>query len=67
MIVVYGTVVNDVHVDTSSTLLGAKQYATRHKHAKVTKRIGYNSFVVAEKVFGAWVGTKLNLYGPKNT
>ena len=55
MITVYGTISNDAHVDTSKTLLGAKQYATRNGFEFVTKRIGYVSTIILKKVKKKWV------------
>ena len=41
MITVYGSTDNtNTHTDTSNTLLGAKQYATRHGLKNVSIRIG---------------------------
>ena len=43
MIKVYGSTDNkNIHTDTSKTLLGAKQYATRNGLKNVSIRIGYN-------------------------
>ena len=43
MIKVYGSTDNtNTHTDTSKTLLGAKQYATRNGLKNVSVRIGYN-------------------------
>ena len=55
MIVVYGVISNDAHSDTSTTLRGAKCYATRNGYDAVTKRVGYNAMVVAKKVDGKWI------------
>ena len=56
MITLYGIVgKNDfLHVDVSKTERGAKMYATRNGYTKVTKRVGYNAFIIAEKVDGKW-------------
>lgn len=53
---VYGVLSNDVHVDVSKTLKGAKNYATRNGFNVVTIRYnsGYIASQVAEKVNGKW-------------
>jgi len=57
MIVVYGTTDTKQgnHIDTSKTLLGAKQYATRNNLKTVSKRTGYNARIVAKKFGGKWI------------
>lgn len=60
---IYGTVVDGVHWDTSKTLRGAKIYATKNGYKNVSKRIGYNVIIIAEKVGGVWtpyIVTELN-------
>lgn len=55
MTAIYGVVNRDgVHIDVSRSLLGAKQYATRHGHDEVPKRIEYNVTVIAKKVNNKW-------------
>jgi len=55
MIKVYGSTDNtNTHTDTSKTLLGAKQYATRNGLKNVSVRIGYNVTVLECKVFDRW-------------
>jgi hypothetical protein len=55
MIKVYGSTDNkNVHTDTSTTLLGAKQYATRNGFKTVSIRIGYNVTLLEYKLFGKW-------------
>ena len=55
MITVYGSTDNtNTHTDTSSTLLGAKQYATRHRLRNVSVRIGYNVTLLEYKLGGKW-------------
>lgn len=56
MITVYGTTDTREgnHIDTSNTLLGAKQYATRNGLKTVSKRVGYNARIVAVKKDGKW-------------
>ena len=55
MIKVYGSTDNNsTHTDTSNTLLGAKQYATRHGLNNVSVRIGYNATILECKVFNRW-------------
>ena len=45
---IYGVINSEeTHTDVSNTLLGAKQYATRHEYTEVSKRIGYNSSIEA--------------------
>jgi hypothetical protein len=53
---VYGTIskMYGTHHDTSKTLRGAKIYATKNGYDKVTKRQGYNAFIVAVKVERRW-------------
>lgn len=55
---VYGVQISDgSHVDVSRTLHGAKCYATRHGHKRVTVRLncGYDAPVVAVRVGSRWV------------
>ena len=55
MIKVYGsTNNNNIHIDTSNTLLGAKQYATRNGYRNVSIRIGYNVTLLEYKDSGKW-------------
>lgn len=54
MVVVYGIAYNGVHTDVSKTMLGAKQYATRHGYVTVSKRVGFDAVIVAEKLNGKW-------------
>jgi hypothetical protein len=55
MITVYGSTDNkNIHTDTSNTLLGAKQYATRNGLNNVSVRIGYKVTMLECKVFGKW-------------
>ena len=55
MIKVYGsTNNNNIHTDTSKTLLGAKQYATRNGYNCVSVRIGYNVTLLEYKLFNKW-------------
>ena len=55
MIRVYGSTDNtNTHYDTSRTLLGAKQYATRHGLRNVSIRIGYNVTLLEYKDSGKW-------------
>ena len=52
---VYGIINSDgCLIDTSNTELGAKQYATRNKYNTIGYRIGYNAFILAEKINGKW-------------
>jgi|TARA_R110000764_G_scaffold208048_1_gene293649 hypothetical protein len=55
MITVYGSTDNtNTHTDTSKTLLGAKQYATRHGLKNVSVRIGYNITLLEYKRDNKW-------------
>ena len=55
MIKVYGSTDNkNIHNDTSTTLLGAKQYATRNGFRNVSVRIGYNVTLLEYKLGGNW-------------
>ena len=60
MIQTYGTSINGVHTDTSNTLKGAKRYASINGLQNVTKRTGYNSFVVFNKVGNKWISTNVD-------
>lgn len=55
MIKIYGsTNNNNIHTDTSNTLLGAKQYATRNGFKNVSIRIGYNVTLLEYKQRNKW-------------
>lgn len=55
MVKIYGsTNNNNIHTDTSNTLLGAKQYATRNGYRNVSVRIGYNVTLLEYKQDGNW-------------
>ena len=55
MIKIYGsTNNNNIHTDTSNTLLGAKQYATRNGYKNVSVRIGYNVTLLEYKQENNW-------------
>tara|TARA_R110002167_G_scaffold260495_1_gene466970 strand:- start:359 stop:565 length:207 start_codon:yes stop_codon:yes gene_type:complete len=55
MIRVYGSTNNkDIHTDTSKTLLGAKQYATRNGFKNVSIRVGYNVELLEYKDGNKW-------------
>ena len=55
MIKIYGSTDNtNTHTDTSKTLLGAKQYATRNGLRNVSVRIGYNVTLLEYKDSGKW-------------
>ena len=55
MITVYGvTDNNNTHTDTSNTLLGAKQYATRNGYRCVSVRHGYNATMLEYKHNSKW-------------
>ena len=49
---------NDCHIDTSKTLLGAKQYATRHGYTTVSSRTSDHYYVNIEAIRsdrGNWI------------
>ena len=55
MIKIYGsTNNNNIHTDTSKTLLGAKQYATRNGLRNVSVRIGYNVTLLEYRLNNNW-------------
>lgn len=55
MIKIYGsTDNNNIHTDTSKTLLGAKQYATRNGLNNVSVRTGYNVTLLEYKDLNNW-------------
>lgn len=55
MIKIFGSTDNkNIHTDTSKTLLGAKQYATRNGHKNVSVRIGYNVTLLEYKDKNKW-------------
>jgi len=55
MIKAYGSTDNkNIHTDTSNTLLGAKQYATRNGYKNVSIRIGYNITLLEYKMNNKW-------------
>ena len=53
---------NGCHVDVSNSLLGAKQYATKHGYLTVTVRFncGYIAAQIAHKYNGKWKQIKNN-------
>ena len=57
MVITYGTTDTryGTHIDTSKTLQGAKNYATRNNLKTVSKRIGYNATIVATKINNKWL------------
>ena len=63
MITAYGTTDTrqNNHIDTSRTLLGAKQYATRNDLKTVSKRFGYHAQIVAKKSLNKkyWFNSKI--------
>lgn len=55
MIKIYGSTDNkNIHTDTSKTLLGAKQYATRNGHKTVSVRVGYSVTLLEYKQGNKW-------------
>jgi hypothetical protein len=60
--IIYGVLNSELClIDTSKTERGAKQHATRNGYNLVGFRVGYNAFILAEKINGKWV-TKDNAY-----
>ena len=49
---------NNCLIDTSRTEQGAKRYATLNSYSKVGYRVGYNAFLLAEKVGKMWITSK---------
>jgi hypothetical protein len=61
MITIYGIInQDDALIDTSKTLLGAKQYATRNDYKKIGLRVGYNIIESWTKVKNKWVKDEIN-------
>ena len=53
--IIYGVLNSELClIDTSKTERGAKQYATRHGYNLIGFRLGYNAFILAEKINGKW-------------
>lgn len=53
---IYGVLdINNCLIDTSKTERGAKRYATLNGYNKVGYRVGYNAFLLAEKVNKMWI------------
>lgn len=51
MIQIFGVINSEgTHTDTSKTLRGAKNYATRNGYNKVSKRTGYNARIISVKL-----------------
>ena len=46
---------NDCLIDVSLSLKAAKRYATLNGYNKVGYRVGYNAFILCEKVDTKWV------------
>ena len=46
---------NDCLIDVSLSLKAAKRYATLNGYNKVGYRVGYNAFVLCEKVGTKWI------------
>ena len=56
MIKIYGILdIDNCLIDTSKTLLGAKQYATRNNYKKIGYRVGYNVIDTWSKVGKKWI------------
>lgn len=54
MIVVYGSVIDGIHMDTSNTLKGAKRYATTNNIDNVSKRTEYFTTIEYKKIKNKW-------------
>ncbi len=59
---IFGVIVDGVHIDTSKTERGAKNYATRNGHLTVSVRYncGYIAQEIAHKYTGKWQKIKGN-------
>lgn len=56
MLSIYGIINKDnALIDTSKTLLGAKQYATRNDYKKIGLRVGYNVVSTWTKKNNKWI------------
>jgi hypothetical protein len=57
---IYGITVNGIHTDTSKTLQGAKNYATRNNFLTVSVRYscGYIVRQLCHKYAGKWIDIK---------
>ena len=63
MIRVYGSTNNkNIHTDTSNTLLGAKQYATRNGFKNVSIRVGYNIELLEYKEGNKWYKYNVHMF-----
>lgn len=51
---------NDCLIDVSNTETGAKRYATLNGYDKIGYRVGYNAFILAEKINNKWVKYQTN-------
>ena len=53
---IYGVLLNGVHIDTSKTERGAKNFATKNGYLTVTCRYncGYIAHEIAHKYSGKW-------------
>ena len=59
---IYGILNSEgTHTDVSNTLQGAKKYATLHGYKKVSKRVEYNAYEVANKRRGKWFESRTTL------
>jgi len=53
---IYGVLDKDnCLIDISRTEKGCKRYATLNAYDKIGYRIGYNAFILAEKINNKWV------------
>lgn len=60
--IIYGVLNSELClIDTSKTERGAKQHATRNGYNLIGFRVGYNAFILAEKINGKWI-TKDSAY-----
>lgn len=49
---------NNCLIDISRFEKSAKRYATKNGYNKVGYRVGYNAFILAEKVKNKWITVK---------
>jgi hypothetical protein len=55
-VIIYGVVdKNGKHKDIGSKEIGVKRWATINNYNKITRRIGNESYIIAEKVRNHWV------------
>lgn len=59
---IYGITYDGIHTDISHSLLGTKQYATKHGYNTISIRYncGYNAEVIAKRINNEWVSYQLS-------